>query len=282
MMTPLRQKMLEDMQLRDFAGKTQEAYLAAVKSLAGHYARPPDLIAEEELRRYFLHMINKRKLSRSTVRQHLCGVKFFFEVTLGRRWNVFNLITPRRGLVLPVVLSREEVQRLLAAVGSLRVRTALLVAYGGGLRLSEVCNLRVSHLDGKRMQIRVIAGKGRKDRNVPLSKRLHRRLQEYWLAERPADLLFPSRYRPDVPVGTSTLQRAVKVAAQQAGIAKDVHFHTLRHCFATHLLECGVDLRVIQELLGHRSPQTTAVYTHLTDRSLDRLGVALEEITAGL
>ena len=282
MMTPLRRKMLEDMQLRDFAAKTQEAYLAAVKSLAGHYDRPPDLIAEKELRRYFLYLVNERKLSRSTVRQHLCGVKFFFEVTLGRKWSVFDLITPKRGLVLPVVLSREEVQRLLAAVKSLRVRTALLVTYAGGLRLSEVRHLRVCHLDGRRMQIRVIAGKGRKDRNVPLSKRLHRRLQEYWLAERPADLLFPSRYRPGVPVDAATLQRAVKLAAQRAGIAKDVHFHTLRHCFATHLLECGVDLRVIQELLGHRSPQTTAVYTHLTDRSLDRLGVALEEITAGL
>lgn len=281
-MTPLRRKMLEDMQLRDFAEKTREAYLAAVKGLAGHYGRSPDLIAEDEVRAYFLHMVNVRKLSRSTVRQHLCGIKFLFEVTLGRQWNVFELVKPRRGLVLPVVLSREEVQRLLAAVSSLRVRTALLVAYIGGLRLNEVCQLRVSHLDGARMQIRVVAGKGRKDRNVPLSRRLHGRLQEYWLAERPSDLLFPSRFRPDAPINASTLQKAVKLAAQQAGIAKDVHFHTLRHCFATHLLECGVDLRVIQELLGHKSPQTTAVYTHLTDRSLDRLGAALEEIAAGL
>ncbi|MFA5057955.1 MAG: site-specific integrase [Opitutaceae bacterium] len=281
-MTPLRRKMLEDMQLHDFAEKTREAYLAAVRSLAKHYGRPPDLISEEELRRYFLHLVDKRKLSRSTVRQHLCGIKFFFAVTLGRKWNVFDLIKPRRGLVLPVVLSREEVRRLLAAVASLRVRTALLVAYGGGLRLSEVRHLRVRHLDGERMQIRVVAGKGRKDRNVPLSKRLHRRLQEYWLAERPADLLFPARNRPDAPLDASTLQKAVKLAARQAGIAKDVHFHTLRHCFATHLLECGVDLRAIQELLGHGSPQTTAVYAHLTDRSLARLGAALEEIAAGL
>jgi site-specific recombinase XerD len=274
--------MVEDMQLRDFSPKTHEAYLMAVKGLAGHYDRPPDLIAEEEVRAYFLHLINERKLSRSSVRVHLCGVRFFFEVTLGRQWNIFDLITPKRGLRLPVVLSREEVQRVIAAVESLRVRTAMLVSYGGGLRLNEVCNLRVSHIDGKRMQIRVVGGKGRKDRNVPLAKRLHRRLQEYWLAERPADLLFPSQRCADRPIDPSTLQKGIKLAAQQAGITKDVHFHTLRHCFATHLLECHVDLRVIQELLGHQSPQTTAIYTHLTDRTLDRLGVALEEITAAL
>jgi len=274
--------MIEDMQLRDFAAKTQEAYLGAVKGLAGRYMRPPDLIAEDEIRSYFLYLINERKLSRSSLKVHLAGVRFLFEVTLGRKWPVFDLITPKRGLALPSVLSRGEVQKLLSSVRILRVRTAMLVAYGGGLRLGEVCNLRIGHIDGKRMQILVVGGKGRKDRNVPLAKHLHRRLQEYWLAERPADLLFPSRYRREDPVSATTLQRAVKLAAQQAGITRNVHFHTLRHCFATHLLECGVDLRVIQEILGHRSPQTTAVYTHLTDRTLDRLGVALEEITAAL
>ena len=195
-MTPLRQKMIEDMQLRDFSEKTREAYVAAVKGLATHYSRAPDLIAEEEVRAYFLHLVNVRKLSRSTVRQHLCGVRFFFETTLGRKWPVFDLVTPKRGQVLPVVLSREEVQRLLAVAHSPRVRTAMLVSYGGGLRLGEVCRLRIGHIDGKRMQIRVVGGKGRKDRNVPLARRLHRRLQEYWLAERPADLLFPSNARP--------------------------------------------------------------------------------------
>ena len=282
MMTPLRRKMLEDMQLRDFAARTQESYMAAVKGLAGHYMRPPDLISEEEVRSYFIHLVSVRKLSRSTIRIHLSGVRFFFETTLGRKWGVFDLVTPNRGLRLPAVLSREEVRRTLSSVRSLRVRTAMQAAYGGGLRLGEVCALRVGHIDGARMQIRIIGGKGRRDRNVPLSKRLHLRLQEYWLAERPADLLFPSRYRPGGPISCSALQHAFKLAARQAGVAKDVHFHTLRHCFATHLLECGVDLRVIQELLGHRSPQTTAVYTHLTDRTLDRLGAALEEITSAL
>jgi len=274
--------MVEDMQLRDLAERTQESYLGAVKALAGHYMRPPDRIAEEEVRAYFLHLINERKVSPSTVRVNLAGVRFLFEVTLGRKWTIFDLVTPKRGLCLPVVLSRDEVQRLLAAVESARVRMAMQVSYGGGLRLGEVCRLRVGHIDGARRQILVVGGKGRKDRNVPLAKALHRRLREYWLAERPADFLFPSQHRADKPIDPSTLQKAIKLAAQQAGVTKDLHFHTLRHCFATHLLECGVDLRVIQELLGHASPQTTAVYTHLTDRTLDRLGAALEEITAAL
>ncbi len=274
--------MIGDMQLRDLAARTQESYLGAVKGLAAHYMRSPDQITEDEIRTYFLHLVNERGLSPSSLRVNLAGVRFLSEVTLGRKWTVFDLITPKRGLVLPSVLSRGEVQKLLSSVRSLRVRTAMLVAYGAGLRLGEVCGLRPGQIDAERMQILVVGGKGRKDRNVPMSKHLHRRLQEYCLAERPEDLLFPSRYRDHAPLSTSTLQRAVRLAAQQAGIAKHVHFHTLRHCFATHLLECGVDIRVIQELLGHSSPQTTAVYTHLTDRTLDRLGVALEEITSAL
>jgi len=274
--------MVEDMQLRDLAERTQESYLGAVKALARHYMRPPDRIAEEEVRAYFLHLINERKVSPSTVRVNLAGVRFLFEVTLGRKWTIFDLVTPKRGLRLPVVLSREEVKRLLAAVEAPRVRMAMQVSYGGGLRLREVCRLRVGHIDGARKRILVLDAKGRKDRSVPLAGPLHRRLREYWRAERPADFLFPSQHRADRPIDPSTLQKAIKLAAQQAGVTKDLHFHTLRHCFATHLLECGVDLRVIQELLGHTSPQTTAIYTHLTDRTLNRLGAALEEITAAL
>jgi site-specific recombinase XerD len=209
-------------------------------------------------------------------------VRFLSEVTLGRKWPVFDLITPKRGLVLPTVLSREEVRRLLSAVRIPRIRMAMMVAYSGGLRLGEVSGLRLSQIDAERMQIRVLGGKGRKDRNVPMSKHLHMRLQEYLALESPDDLLFPSRYRDNKPVSHGNLQKAVRLAAQQAGIGKHVHFHTLRHCFATHLLECGVNLRVIQMLLGHNSPETTAIYTHLTDRTLDRLGVALEEITSAL
>ena len=281
-MTPLRQKMLEDMRLRDLAAKTQETYVGAVRSLAARYGRSPDLLSQDDLREYFLYLVNERKVSRSTVRQHLCGIRFFFETTLGRQWKVFALIKPKRGRVLPEVMSRAEVLRLLSAVRNLRQRTAMLCAYGCGLRISEVLALRLSHIDGERMQVRVVAGKGRKDRNVPLSTRLIQRLREYWLAEKPRDLLFPSRFRAGVAMDSCSLQRAFRQAAAAAGITKRVTFHTLRHCYATHLLECGVDMRVIQELLGHSSCQTTAIYAHLTDKSRDRLGHALDEITAEL
>jgi len=281
-MTPLRQKMIEDMKLADFAEKTQEAYIGAVRSLAGMYHRSPDRLSEAEVRAYFLHLVEERQLSRSTVRQHLCGVRFFYETTLGRTWQIFDLVQPHRGRALPVVLSRGEVQRWLNAVRGLRPQTQMLLGYGCGLRISEVLGLRRPRIDAERRQIHVVAGKGRKDRYVPMSARVLERVQEYLRQAPPADLLFPSPYFPGQPVDPKGLQTTVVKAAAAAGIAKHVTFHTLRHCYATHLLECGVDLRIIQELLGHQSPSTTAVYAHLTDKSLDRLAQALAEITAGL
>ena len=281
-MTPLRRKMIQDMQLRDLAAKTQEAYVHAVRSLTKFHGCSPDLLAQEQVRAYFLHLINERKLSRSTVRQHLCGIKLFYEVTLGREWVLFDLIKPKRGRKLPAVLSHGEVQALLGAVRSHKHRTGLLCAYCCGLRHGEVRRLRIAHIDGKRMQLRVVDGKGRKDRDVPLAKLVVERLREYWLAERPNDLLFPSHWRPEEPMAPSTLQKTVKTAALSVGITKHTTVHTLRHCFATHLLERGVPLPAIQRLLGHRSAHTTSIYTHLTGKSLNRLSGALEEITVGL
>ncbi len=282
-MTPLRQRMVDDMKLRDLAPTTREAYVRAVASLAKYYGRSPDLLKEEDLRQYFLYLIDERKLSSSTVRQHLCGVKLLFEVTLGRRWGVFDLTQPKRGRKLPVVLSREEVCRVIDAVHNLRFRVALLCAYLCGLRLSEILGLRLCHIDSARMQIRVVDGKGRKDRNVPLPKRLLEVLREYWLAEKPQDYLFPSKahWRSGHPMSPKSLQSAVKLAAEEAAIGKHATVHTFRHCHATHLLECGVDLRIIQEQLGHKSPETTAIYTHLTDKTLKRLHHAVEELSEG-
>jgi len=282
-MTPLRRRMLDDMKLRDLAPKTQDAYLHAVASLAKYYARSPDLLNEEEVRQYFLYLIDERKLSPSTIRQHLCGVKLLFEVTLGRKWGVFGLTQPKRGRKLPVVLSREEVHRVIAAIRHLKLRVALLCAYLCGLRLSEILSLRLCHIDSARMQIRVIDGKGRKDRNVSLPMRLLEILREYWLVEKPEDYLFPSKahWRAGQPMSPKSLQSAVKLAAKEAGILKNTTVHTFRHCYATHLLECGVNLRIIQEQLGHKSPETTAIYTHLTDKTMDRLCHALDEISEG-
>lgn len=283
-MTPLRRKMIEDMTLADFAPSTQEAYVHAVRQLAAHYGCPPDLLQEDELRAYFLHMVNTRKLARSTVRQHLCGVKFFYETTLGRQWHIFELIKPKRGRTLPVVLSRDEVWRVIGTLRDRRFRLALTCAYCCGLRLGEIVGLRLSHIDGERMQIRVVAGKGRKDRNVPLPARLLSRLREYWLGEKPVDYLFPSHahWRSGQPIHPNSLQKAVKAAVLEAEVGKRVTIHTFRHCYATHLLECGVDLRLIQQLLGHSSAQTTAIYAHLTEKSVDRLHRALDELTEAL
>jgi integrase/recombinase XerD len=281
-MTPLRRRMIEDMRLHDLAPKTERAYVDAVAALARHYGRSPELLGEEDLRQYFLYLVEERQLAKATVRQHLCGVKFFFETTLSRRWPVFDRIKVKRGRRLPLVMSREEVQRLLAAVHMPRHRIAMLLGYACGLRISEVLGLRVAHIDGERKQLRIEQGKGRKDRYVPISDRVLARLREYWVISRPADLLFASRYVAEKPASAKSLQRAVRLAADEAGIAKHVTFHTLRHCYGTHLLECGVDLRTIQTLMGHKSCETTAIYTHLTDKTLERLGRALDELSENL
>jgi len=282
-MTPLRRRMLDDMKLRDFALKTRKAYLHAVAALALYFGRGPDLLSEEEVRQYFLHLVDVRKLAPSTVRQHVCGVKFFYQVTLGRQWGVFGVIQPKRGRKLPVVLSRDEVARLISAVHKLVYRVALLCAYLCGLRLSEVLGLRVGDIDSDRMLLRLVECKGKKDRYVLLPERLLEILREYWVAEKPENYLFPSHahWCSGQPMHRASLQRAVKLAAAEAGITKNTTVHTLRHCYATHLLECGVDLRTIQEALGHKNPQTTAIYTHVTDKTLNRMSCALKELSEG-
>ena len=274
--------MIEDMKLHDLAERTQESYLHAVAALATYHGRSPDLLGEEDMRRYFLHLVEERKLSKSTVNQHRSAAKFFYETTLGRRWPVFSQIKQKRGRRLPVVMSREEVQRLLGAVRLLHHRTALMLAYACGLRVGEVVALRVTDIDGDRKLLRVEQGKGRRDRCMPLADRVLVRLREYWGDSKPAGLLFPSRLVPGAPTSSTTLQRVVGLAAEAAGITKHVKFHTMRHCFATHLLECGVDLRTIQVLLGHRRLETTAIYTHLTAPTRERLARALDELAEDL
>lgn len=281
-MTPMRRRMLEDMRLADFAERTQKAYVNAVAGLAKHYGRSPDLLSQEEVRRFFVHLIEERQLSSASVRQYLCGVRFFYETTLGRKWKVFGLIKPKQGRKLPIVLSREEVERLFAEVQHIKYRTAMLLGYCCGLRISEANRVRLAHIDGDRRQIRVANGKGRKDRYVPIPPRLWQRLQEYRWRAQPTDFLFPSRYYTDRPAEVTGLQKVVRKCGQDAGIAKRVTFHTLRHSYATHLLECGVNLRTIQELMGHSNAETTSLYTHLTDPMLDRVGRALTELTENL
>lgn len=281
-MTELRQRMTEDLQLHGFAENTRESYLQAVRSLAKHFRRPPDQLGEEELRRYFLHLISERKASRSTVTVHLCAIKFLFEKTLRRQWPVFELVRPRRVRKLPVVLTTGEIARALMLIRNPAARACLTAIYACGLRLSEGLRLRVGDIDANRMLVRVRAGKGGKDRYVPLPERLLATLRDYWKACRPGEGLFPPSAGKGEHLSAKTVQFAFKDALRKTGTLKEASVHTLRHSYATHLLENGVDLRVIQEVLGHQSPKTTVLYTHLTDKVLSNLGQAVNRIMAAL
>jgi site-specific recombinase XerD len=261
-MTELRQKMIRAMQLRCFAPRTHESYLAAVSRFAKHFKQSPDLIPPEKVQDYLLYLLNERKLSWSSCNVHANGLQFFYSAVLGRP-NALILPPRKRAQRLPEILSASEVQRLFAAVSDLKHRVMLMVAYGGGLRLNEITHLKVTDIDSQRMLIRVEQAKGNKDRYTLLSQRLLNELRTYWRTYRPKTWLFPGS-TPDKPLHESSIQKAIILAKAKAGIRKSGGIHVLRHCFATHLLEAGTDLRTIQTLMGHQSIQTTARYTRIT------------------
>jgi site-specific recombinase XerD len=270
--------MIECLQLRGFSERTQEAYTRAVRQLAEHYHKSPDLITEEELRQYFLHIINVKHYSRNTTTIALCGIRFFFEQTLNRNWSLFNIVRPAPEHKLPVILSLEEVREILNRVRLPRYRVCLSTIYACGLRLQEGIRLAVPDIDSARMMIHVRHGKGNKDRYVPLPQRTLELLRDYWSTHRNPVLIFPAEGRDHIdlskatdPMSKSSVQDAFRAALKQSGINKRASVHTLRHSWATHLLEAGVHLRLIQEYLGHNSPATTSVYTHLTVKA-EQLG----------
>jgi site-specific recombinase XerD len=257
--------MIEDMQLRGFAVRTQEAYLSAVRQLAKHYHKPPDQVDEEELRQYFLFLKNEKHAARASCTIALCGIKFFFERTLGREWKTFEFLRPAKEKKLPVVLSRAEVGAVLAGVRRKPYRVCLTLIYACGLRLLEGLHLQVADIDGARQLLHIQQGKGNKDRYVPLPDACLQMLRRHWLTHRHPLWLFPSALEEaNQPMRASGMQRAFRAAVQEAGIHKRATLHTLRHSYATHLLEGGVNLRIIQSYLGHASPKTTSIYTHLT------------------
>jgi integrase/recombinase XerD len=277
-MTELRKRMIECLQLRGLSERTQEAYTRAVRQLAEHYHKSPDLITEEELRQYFLHIINVKHYSRNTTTIALCGIRFFFEQTLNRNWSLFNIVRPAPEHKLPVILSLEEVREILNRVRLPRYRVCLSTIYACGLRLQEGIRLAVPDIDSARMMIHVRHGKGNKDRYVPLPQRTLELLRDYWVTHRNPALIFPAEGRGHIdlskatePMSKSSVQDAFHAALKQSGINKRASVHTLRHSWATHLLEAGVHLRLIQEYLGHSSPATTSVYTHLTVKA-EQLG----------
>ena len=280
-MTTLRRRLREDLQLRGLAPKTPECYIAAVHQLAHHYRRAPDQRSEEDLRQYFLYLLKDQKVAESPFRIHLYGIRFFYERTLQRPWPLFALPRPRHSQKLPVVLSPQEVRSLLAAVTRPTAQMCLQMIYACGLRLREGTHLQVSDIDPQRMLVRVRQGQGGKDRYVPLAERTLELLRMYWQCERPRPWLFPARHQP-TPLSATTLQKTFKRVLRQSGLSKDASIHTLRHSYATHLLERGVSLRVIQALLGHNSPSTTARYTHLTPKTVDIVQATINALMADL
>ena len=276
-MSPLRRRMIEDMTIRKFAPKTQHDYLQRVKNFTIHLGRSPDTASSEDVRRYQLHLTSSG-VGAPTVNQTVSTLRFFFKVTLGRPDLVERTAFVREPRKLPVVLSPDEVARLLDAAPGLKYKAALSVAYGTGLRVSEVVALKIGDIDSKRMVIRVEQGKGRKDRYVMLSPHLLELLRAWWRAARPQGWLFPGRDRVQ-PMTTRQLNRACHAAANMAEISKPVSMHTLRHSFATHLLEQNIDIRVIQVLLGHAKLDTTALYARVATKTIQQVMSPLDRIT---
>jgi site-specific recombinase XerD len=268
-MSPLRQRMLEDMRIRHLSPHTQRAYLAAIIRFAKHFGRSPADLGLEDIRTYQLHLVSCG-VGHSTFTIAVSALRFLYTVTLRKEWRVDHIPHARHPQRLPVILSPTEVTQLLAAAPPLKYRTALTIVYAAGLRVSEVVALKVHDMDSQRMVIRVAQGKGRKDRYVMLSPKLLTLLRQYWKAARPTDWLFPSKI-PGQPLNVASLQRACQEARQTAGLTKPVTVHTLRHSFATHLLESGTNVRAIQLLLGHRSLATTARYTQVSPQVLGAL-----------
>jgi integrase/recombinase XerD len=278
------------MQLRGLSARTQEAYARAVWQLAQHYQRRPDQLSDEDLRQYFLYLANEKKIARPTATIALCGIKFFYEQTLKQPWPTLRFVRPPREWKLPVVLSRKEVRLILGAVRIPVYQVCLKTIYACGLRLLEGSQLQVADVDSARMVLH-IHGKGKQDRYVPLPQSTLKLLRAYWRTHRSPLWLFPAPTRHGLahslahdggPVTRCSLQSAFHRAWQHSGINKRAHVHTLRHSYATHLLEAGVNLRLIQENLGHRSPRTTALYTHLTREVRATITDPLNQLMAGL
>jgi len=256
--------MIEDLQLRGLSPRTQESYVRAVRQLAEHCHKSPDKVSQKELRAYFLYLKNIRQVSRSTQTIALCGIKFFYEHTLERQWHTLDLVRPAKEKKLPVVLSVEEVGRVLNCVHRRRYRACLTTIYACGLRLLEGVRLQVKDIDSQRKMLHISQGKGGKDRYIPLPDTCLDILRKHWRTHRNQVWLFPSPNQEDRPMNESSLQRAFRAAVRESGVHKKATVHTLRHSYATHLLEAGLNLRIIQGYLGHASPATTAIYTHLT------------------
>ena len=276
-MTPLRQRMLEDLQRHNYALTTQRNYVEQIARLARYFGTSPDRLTREQLDEFQEELVHLG-VSESLLMQAVAAMKFFYNKTLGRDWKIQPVSFPKRPKRLPVVLTREEVAQLLAVAYPAKLRMLFTTMYGCGLRVSEATRLEVRDVDSQRMLLHIRQGKRRKDRYVPLGKPLLGQLRDYWRAERPVELLFPGT-PADSPLKVGTVRHAFRRAKEVAGITTLCSTHSLRHSYATHCLEAGMELRTIQQILGHTSVETTAIYTHVTDRTT-RVGDTFPDLLA--
>ena len=280
-MTKLRTKMLEELQRRNYSSETIRLYISAVKEFAEHFGRSPERLGPEEIRQHQNYLLTERKLSPKTVKARTSALRFLYVQTLKRPYMLEHIPVPKVPLKLPTVLTQDEVQRMIAAASHLMHRTIVMMLYSTGMRRGELCRLKVTDVDSERRVIHVRQGKGSKDRDVPLSPKLLETLREYWRWMKPQTWLFPGYvkgWRSDVPMTDKVVWHACKEAAEQAGITKRVSPHTLRHSYATHLLEAGADLRTIQFLLGHAEIKHTILYLHLSQKHLHAVTNPLESL----
>lgn len=285
-MTRIRKLMLDELERRNYSQATRRAYLRGVEDFALHFHRPPDQLGLPHIREYQVHLFRVRKLKPATVTVRLAALRFLFVSVLKRRWTVSETPYPKRPDTLPIVLSQDEVARLIDGALTPFHRIVLMTLYATGLRRAELTRLKVADIDSERMVIHVIGGKGRKDRDVMLSPKLLEALREYWrsLRHKPRTWLFPGgkwHNHTDRPITDKVVWYACEQAAQRASLDKPVHPHTLRHSFATHLLEAGVDLRTIQLLMGHGDLKATTVYLHLSHRHLQATASPLDALSLG-
>jgi len=274
--------MLDELQRRNYSEHTTRSYIRTVEDFARRFNRPPDRLGPRHVREYQAELFLKRKLSPGSVTVRLAALRFFYGKTLKKSWNIADTPYPRKNHRLPVILSQEEVARLIQAARTPFHRTLLMTLYAAGLRCGELTRLKISDIDSQRMVIHVQGGKGRKDRDVMLSAKLLEELREHWhrLRRRPQVWLFPGHHNHcgNQPIDCKTVWHACYQASQRAGLQKSIHPHTLRHCFATHLLEAGADLRTIQILLGHHDLKETTVYLHLSQRHLNATPSPLDSL----
>lgn len=276
-MTPLRQRMIEDMEIRNLAPLTQKTYLRHVAGFARYFGRSPDRLGPREIRDYQVYLFRERGISPGHMVQVVAAFRFLYGTTLRRSWSVDSIPYPKKARKLPLVLSREEVALFLGAVRNIKHRALLMTLYGCGLRTCEVIHLRVVDIESSRMLVRVHYGKGGRERQVPLPPTLLEALRAYWKQYRPCPWLFPGKF-PDRPMSPEAVRWACRRVARDVPSISRVTPHSLRHSYATHLLEAGIDLRTIQVMLGHSCVRTTAIYTHVSERRLREAPSPLESL----